>query len=285
MTIAVTGGNGEFGSAVITHLTSRTTQPVVATVRDTAKARTLDGVAYRPGDFDVPVTLATSLADVETVLINATFFGMDPSQRLPRVTAAIGAAADAGVQRIVLTSWPDLEHATMPTVQDYRQLEAAAKTAGPDWVILRLSTGMADALARDVVWGRQVGELVAPAKDACVTPAAITDLAEAAAAVLTHPGYDGEVFELTGPNQIRWDDLAELAGVPFRAVSDDEYTRYVSKNFALPTDAATQLTALYGDFRSGWASKPTATLSELLDRPAVPGAEAVSRRVDMFLGA
>ena len=110
----------------------------------------------------------------------------------------------------------------MPTVQDYRHLEAAAKSAGPSWTIIRLAVGLGDAVARDVVWGRKAGELIAPAKAARVTPAAITDLAGAAAAVLTWAGHDGEVLEMTGPDAIGWDDVGKLAGVPFRAVPDDE---------------------------------------------------------------
>ncbi len=98
-------------------------------MRDIAAANTLPGIDYRAGDFDHPGTLQTSLAGVDTVLINATFFGADPSVRLPRVTAAIGAAAQAGVDRIVLTSWPNLEKATMPSVQNYRALEGAAPTS------------------------------------------------------------------------------------------------------------------------------------------------------------
>lgn len=235
-----------------------------------------------PATSTTPESLRASLAGVDTVLVNATFFGPDPTRRLPRVTGAIDAAADAGVGRIVLTSWPDLENATMPTVQDYRQLEAAAKNAGPSWTIIRLGAGLSDAVARDVVWGRKAGELVAPAKDARVTPAAITDLAEAAAAVLTQAGHEGEVLEMTGPNAIGWDDLAKLAGVPFRAVPDDEYLAYLTETFSLPEAAARQLTALYADFRSPWASTPTTTVTDLIGHPALPGAEAVQRRVAMF---
>jgi NAD(P)H dehydrogenase (quinone) len=282
MTIAVTGGNGEFGSAVITRLTNLTDQPVVAAVRDVSKSRRLAGVDHRPGDFDDPGTLRASLAGVDTVLVNATFFGSDVTRRLPRVTAAIGAAADAGVQRIVLTSWPDLEHATVPVVQDYHPLEAAAKSAGPSWTILRMSAGIADAVARDVVWGRKTGELVAPAKDARATPAAVTDLADAAAAVLAQDGHEGEVLELTGPDAIGWDDLAKLAGVPFRAVPADEYVAYLTEKFRLPEAAARQLAALYADFRGPWASTPTTTVTDLIGRAAVPGTEAVRRRVAVF---
>jgi NAD(P)H dehydrogenase (quinone) len=281
MGIAVTGGNGEFGRAVLAHLPNLAQGPVVATVRDISKAGKLPGVDYRPGDFDDPATLRASLAGADTVLINATFFGADPSLRLPRVTAAIGAATSAGVRRIVLTSWPKLENATMPSVQDYRELETVLRTAGPAWTIVRLNIGLADALARDVVWGRQTGGIVAPARDASAAPAAISDLAAATAIVLASPRHEGEVLELTGPDELNWNDLSAAAGVPFRAVSGQEYIAYLAEKFGLPPETRALLTALYADFRDG-RSGATGTLRNLLDRPAVPGIEAVEARVALF---
>lgn len=238
----------------------------------------LPGVDYRPGNFDEPDALRASLAGTDSVLVNATFFGSDPSLRLGRVAAAIRAAAAAGVGRIVLTSWCDLGHARHPGIQDYQELEALVQTAGPAWTILRLCYGLADAVARDVVWARASGELVAPAAGARVTPAAVDDLAEAAAAVLVRPAYGPERYELTGPDAVTWDELADLAGVRFRAVDDDEYRRFVAR-FNLPAAVVEQLIHLYVDFRSAWAATPTATLEELIGRPPVKGIDAVSRRV------
>ncbi|GAA4394539.1 NAD(P)H-binding protein [Tsukamurella soli] len=281
MSIAVTGGNGEFGRAVLAQLRDRTRESIVTTVRDVAKADKLPGIDYRAGDFDYPDALRGSLVGVDTVLVNATFFGPDPSLRLPRVTAAIGAATEAGVERIVLTSWPRLETSTMPSVQNYRALERTVQAAGPSWTILRLNIGMADALARDVVWGRQMGELVAPARDASAAPAAIPDLAAATAIALVDRRRDGDTLELTGPQDLDWTDLADAAGVPFRAVSDEDYTAYLTENFGFPPETTALLTALYADFREG-RSSATGTLPDLLGRPAVPGIEAVRARVALF---
>jgi NAD(P)H dehydrogenase (quinone) len=281
MSIAVTGGNGEFGCTVLEALGKRTREPLVTTVRDLGKARRIEGVDYRPGDFDRPDSLRSSLSGIDAVLINATFFGADPSLRRRRVSSAIGAAAEAGVGRIVLTSWPDLDRATLPAVQDYKHLEALVKTAGPAWTILRLGYGLPTALARDVVWAKSGGELVAPAAGARVTPADVADIAEAAAVVLTQPGHDSVVHELSGPDSITWDQLAELAGLPFRAVSDDAYRDYLAR-FNLSAEVAQQLIDMYADFRSDWAAAPTFTLGDLIGHAPVPGIEAVNRQVSRF---
>jgi len=281
MTIAVTGGNGEFGHTVLESLKARSSEAVVATVRDLAAVQPLPGVDYRPGNFDDPATLRASLTGADTVLVNATFFGADQALRLPRVSAAIRAATQAGAGRIVLTSWPDLDHAAVSAVQDFKELETLVRTAGPVWTTLRLAYGIADAVARDVVWGRVGGELVAPAAGARVTPAAVVDLAEATAVVLTQPGHERVVHELTGPDEVTWDDLAKLAGVPFHPVGDDEYAHYLTR-FNLPAAAVRQLIEVYADFRGGWAGIPTPTLANLIGRPLVPGIEAVGRRVARF---
>ena len=91
-----------------------------------------------------------------------------------------------------------------------------------------------------------------------------------------------KVLEMTGPDAIGWHDVAELAGVPFRAVPAGEYVAYLTETFNLPETAARQLAALYADFRGPWASTPTATVAELIGRPALPGTEAVRRRVERF---
>jgi NAD(P)H dehydrogenase (quinone) len=281
MTIAVTGGNGEFGRTVLQALSKRTREPLVATVRDLAKTQGIPGVDYRPGDFDYPDSLRASLSGAAAVLINATFFGTDPSLRRRRVSSAVRAAAEARVGRIVLTSWPDLDNAALPAVQDYKHLEALVTTAGPAWTILRLGHGLAVALARDVVWAKAGAELVAPAAGARVTPADVADLAEAAAAVLTQPGHDSTIHELSGPDSISWDQLAELANVPFRAVTDDAYRDYLAR-FSLPAEVTQSLIDMYADFRSDWASTPTLTLGELIGHAPVGGIEAVDRGVSRF---
>ena len=195
------------------------------------------------------------------------------------VPARIGTPYGPGRQRV---GRPKRSTAIVRAVEKDRPLAPVTTAAWGAYALSRLSPAAMRRLARDVVWGRKAGELVAPAKDGRVTPAAITDLAEAAAAVLTQAGHDGEVFELTGPNAIGWHDVAKLAGVPFRAVPDDEYVAYLTGTFNLPDAAARQLTALYADFRGPWASTPTTTVADLIGRPALPGTEAVRRRVAMF---
>jgi NAD(P)H dehydrogenase (quinone) len=285
MRIAVTGANGEFGRGVLDAVAARLPEAqLVATVRDPARAADLAarGIDVRPGDFDEPDILRDSFGDADLVFVNATFFGAAAELRGRRVENAIRAAA--GVSRIVLTSWPNLESTALPNVRDYAGSEQLLRQAGPAWTILRLGYGIADALARDVIWARQDGELVAPAADARATPAAVADLIDAAATTVIEAGHENTRYEITGPRAIDWSDLAALAGslegreLKYRPVDDDEYRAYLAAR-DLPSQIIDGLLALYAEFRSGWSATPTAVLRKLIGREPVDSVEAVHQRI------
>jgi NAD(P)H dehydrogenase (quinone) len=69
--------------------------------------------------------------------------------------------------------------------------------------------------------------------------------------------------------------------LPFRAVTENAYQDYLGL-FNLTAEVAQQLIDMYADFRSDWASTPTATLAELIGHAPVPGIEAVNRGVSRF---
>lgn len=288
MTLVVTGANGEFGRiALESAIAAAPGERVIASVRDPGRATDLieRGIEVRPGSFDDLDQLRDAFTGADTVLVNATFFGAIPGMRGERVASAIRVAADAGAKRIVLTSWPDLDHCPLGEVQDYVASEALLRSAGPDWTILRLGYGLADTLARDVLWGSRDGELVAPAGDATSAPAAVSDLAEVAGLVAVGTEHSGQAYELTGPRTIGWKELAELASersegsVPYRSVTDDDYRSHLA-SLGLHETFADGLIALYAAFRSGWASRPDPTLGRLLGRPPVDGLDAVRGRLD-----
>jgi NAD(P)H dehydrogenase (quinone) len=285
MRIVITGANGEVGRGVLEAVAARLPEAdLVATVRDTARAAGLAarGIDVRPGDFDEPGTLRDSFAGADLVFINATFFGAEPELRGRLVVNAIRAAA--GASRIVLTSWPDVERTTLPHVGDFAESERVVREAGPAWTILRLGYGIADALAREIIWAREDGELVAPAADARATPASVSDLIAAAATTVIETGHENACYEITGPRAIDWPDLAALAGslddraIKYRAVDDDEYRAYLAPR-GLPDQIIDSLLAFYAEFRSGWFATPTPVLNQLIGREPVDSLEAIRQRL------
>ena len=288
MVLVVTGANGEFGRAVVENvLAAAPSSRVVATVRDVARAADLTerGVEVRPGSFDDPDALARAFTGADTIVVNATFFGTVPDMRGRRVAAAIDAATEAGAERIVLTSWTDLDRCTLPSVQDYVASEARVRAAGPEWTIIRMGFGLADTVARDVLWARHDGELVAPAGRATTAPAAVADLAAATARVAVGTGHTGTVYDLTGPRAIDWNDLAALAGegdgraVGYRPVTDAEYLAHLGAR-GLNEGFAAGLLEVHDAFRSGWANQPTPDLPRLLGREPLDSLDAVRGRLE-----
>lgn len=204
--IVITGGNGEFGRLVAGHLLDHLPAgKVTVTVREPRKAGPLKdrGADVRHADFDEPATLVRAFKGADTVLINGTSYGTDPARRAQQHAAAITAAAGSGAGRLVITTWQDLDHCPMPEVSDYPATEARARAARTPVTIMRLTSDLAALVARDVRWAVAAGTLTAPAGQARITPAAVTDLAEATANVLREAGHEGVTYELTGPDPVR----------------------------------------------------------------------------------
>jgi NAD(P)H dehydrogenase (quinone) len=287
--IVVTGANGTFGRLVAEHVLARVPAGELAvSVRDTAQAEPLtrQGIEVRHGDFNNPDTLADAFAGADTVFINGTNYGTGPAVRAGQQAAAIRAAEAAGATRIVITSWQDLSNCPLEMASDFPATEKLVAESSAGWTVLRLVNGMGASLARDVQTALATGALAAPAGDARATPAAVPDLAEAAANVLVEAGHDGKTYELTGPDAITWDDLAALATtlagreIRYRSISDDEL-RALAPAMGFPPAATEMLVAYYGAFRAGWANTPGPDLARLLHRPATASIEAVRQVVKL----
>jgi NAD(P)H dehydrogenase (quinone) len=278
--IVVTGANGQVGRLVVERLLERVdASDIGVSVRDEGKAVSLQekGVSVRRADFDQPDTLPAAFAGADTVFVNGTNFGVPPARRGAQHAAALRAAQASGATRIVATGWLDLENCRQGFAADFPGTERVARDWDGEWTILRLSHGIPAALARDVLWARKAGELVAPAGDTRVTTAAVPDLAEAVANVLVGTGHARRTYELTGPDTVGWDDLATLAGnsVPYRPISDDEF-RTTVRDAGWPEPVIDQLIDLYGAFRDGWINTPTGDLATLLGRQPVRSIDAVN---------
>jgi NAD(P)H dehydrogenase (quinone) len=280
--IVITGGNEQFGRLIAWHLLDQMPAGQVAViVRDPGKAGPLKdrGVDVRHADFDEPATLVAAFRGADTVLVNGSY-ATPPARRAQRHAAAIAAAAESGAGRLVVNTWQDLDHCPMPEVADYRATEARAKAARIPVTIMRLTSDLVPLVARDVRWAVAAGTLTAPAGRARITPAVITDLAEATANVLSEAGHEGVTYELTGPDPVSWDDLAALASslsgknVHYQPVEDREYREHVA-TLGVPQTAIGMLLDYYAAVRSGWASSPTGDLGQLLHRAPASAIEAI----------
>jgi NAD(P)H dehydrogenase (quinone) len=217
--IAVTGATGALGRRVVERLAGREDVALRLVVRDAARAPRVPGaeVAAVPGGYADGPGLTAALAGVHTLyLVSAA----EAEDRLQQHRTAVAAAAAAGVQRVVYTSFlgaaPD---AVFTLARQHAATEEALAATGVRTTVLRHAM-YADFVPFFAVLEDGQAVIAAPADDGRASFVSRDDLADVAAAVLLDdsPDLDGAVLDATGPEALSLDDaaavLAEVTGRP-----------------------------------------------------------------------
>jgi NAD(P)H dehydrogenase (quinone) len=197
MTIAVTGATGALGSRVAARLAARRVSQLLV-VRDLARVPAIAGieaVEMGPRGYRDQAALTAALGGCETLFLVS---AREAEGRVVEHAHAVRAAVDAGVARIVYTSFlgagPD---ASFTFAHDHYATEQLIRESGLAWTFLR------DSLYLDVL-PALVGEdgvIRGPAGTGAVACVSRDDVADVAAAVLASGGgeHDGKTYDLTGP--------------------------------------------------------------------------------------
>lgn len=206
MTYAVTAVSGQLGHEIARKLIALPgTTPVIGLARTPEKVIDL-GVEVRPGDYDQPEQLRTSLQGVDALVIVS---GMAPPEdRIQQHRNVIDAARTAGVRKLVYTSIQGPEDGTRfsPVVQSNRQTEQDIKASGLDWAIGR--NGIY--IEPDVEYidsYKTRGEIANSAGSGKCGYTTRSELAHAYGALLTRDDLNGSTFDLNGA-PITQSDLA-----------------------------------------------------------------------------
>src|SRR5215216_6040634 len=213
--IAVTGVTGGLGGRVARRLAERgVAQRLVA--REPGRAPALDGAEVVTGSYDDPEGLRRAFQGARTLFMVSA--SEDPD-RLTLHGNVVDAAADAGVERVVYTSFfgaaPDC---TFTFGRDHWHTEERIKASGLAWTMLR------DNLYLDflpLMVGPD-GVIRGPAGDGRVAAVTRDDIAEVAVAVLLEggDGHLGRTYDLTGPEALAMAEVAEqLSAVAGRSVT------------------------------------------------------------------
>jgi uncharacterized protein YbjT (DUF2867 family) len=209
--IALTGATGALGRRVIERLAGSDGVRLRLVVRDAARAPGTPAaeVAENPGGYADGDGFAAALEGVHTLyLVSAA----EAEDRLAQHHSAVDAAAAAGVQRIVYTSFlqarPD---STFTLGRQHALTEERIRSTGIPATFLRHGF-YADFVPffASVLDGQAV--IAAPAGDGRASFVSRDDLADVAAAVLRDDSgrFDGQALEVTGPEALT---LAEAAAV------------------------------------------------------------------------
>lgn len=198
--ILLTGATGNTGRVVVQTLQARGV-PFVVLTHSRANQASLQarGLAVAVGDFDAPDTLRQALEGIERAYLVCT-----PDEKLvPRETAFIRAAQQAGVRHIVLCSaYLSGEAAETQNLRSHGQIEAALKRSGLAYTILR-PVGFMQTFTQfiwDTVQGADAISL--PAGDGGMALIDVRDVAQVAVQALTEPGHEGRTYDLTGPENL-----------------------------------------------------------------------------------
>lgn len=203
--LAVTGSTGALGGLIAAELAAAGI-PQRLLVRDLRRAPELVGatpVGFRSyADQDSSVA---ALNGVRTLLMVS---GAENADRLAQHRSFVDAAATAGVEHLVYTSFlgaaPD---ATFTLARDHFATEEHIKATGMSFTFLR------DAFYLDFL-PELVGEdgvIRGPAGEGRVAAITRADVARVAAAVLQHPDeHRGATYDLTGREAITLGDAAEI---------------------------------------------------------------------------
>jgi NAD(P)H dehydrogenase (quinone) len=179
------------------------------------------GVTVRYGDFDKQDSLEAAFAGGDKMLLIST---LDVGERRRRQhTAAVEAAANAGVKQIAYTSSVGI-HPRSPAfvVADHLHTEELLRRSGVAYTILRDSQ-YAEVLATMIApLALATGRWESSAGEGCMAFVSKKDCVAAAAAVLTTPGHEGATYEITGPELLSFRDAAaltaEISGRPVQYV-------------------------------------------------------------------
>lgn len=266
--ILVTGATGTVGSEVVKQLVEAG-QQVRALARDLAKASEFDkAVEVVKGDLAKPETLGAAFVGVDKAFV------LSVGPELAKLEGnAYDAAKSAGTKHIVKLSAFGVGTDIMagaPGNDWHTESERRLRALGVVWTILRPAPFASNAIN---VWGmKQRGGLFLPTgngKEPHIDP---RDIAAVAVTVLTTPGHEGKVYELTGPELLSSAEVVQkisaVTGKPFKFVDVPEAAwRREMLNAGFPPPMVDTFRVYFASVKAGrWYV--TSTVPELLGRPA-----------------
>ncbi len=210
--IIVSGASGQLGGLVVENLLKRGVDPralilVSRTPAEQEKYARM-GASTRFGDFTRPESLAAAYEGGTRMLL----ISINPLPNRPQLHKnAIDAAVRAGVKHIAYASSVDADNAgDSQSAAEHRLTEQYVRASGAAWTMMRhhlYMNGLVGQAQRMLADGKVV---IQPDE---VPAAYVTreDCAAADAAVLSSPGHENKIYEITGPELVLRKDIARIA--------------------------------------------------------------------------
>ena len=276
MTILITGATGHLGTLVIDSLLAKgvPAEQIRAGARNPQKIIAVPAVHL---DYEDAASVAAAVEGVEKVLLIS---ASEPGNRDALHKTVIDAAAAAGVTQLVYTSVLDARDSALILAPEHKATEELIEASGVPATILRNGWYTENYLG--TLEQAKAGEIVTSTGQGRVSSAARKDYADAAVAVLTEPGHENTVYELSGDSAWSFDEFAAAAGevlgspVAHRKLPADEHAAHLS---AVGLDEGTVgfVVALDANIRDGLLSATSGDLGRLIGRPTTPLAQTLAQ--------
>jgi uncharacterized protein YbjT (DUF2867 family) len=149
----------------------------------------------------------------------------------------------------------------------YRQVELSLERSGTPFVILR-PNWFSDNFHTYWLHGVQTGTLAIPAGQGKSSFIDVRDIAESAAAALTHYQFNGQAFNLTGPQALSYAEAAAILSkalnrtISYEAIDDATFVANLT-GAGVPKDYAEFLAFLFYPVREGWTAGVSGAVKEL----------------------
>lgn len=275
MTIAIIGATGNFGGDIIDALLTRGVNPsdLLALGRDGSRLEELAGLGLRTASVDTADESAATaaLTGVDTLLLIS--IGA-PGQGLALRTAAVNAAKAAGVQHIVYTSALNAQTTSFVLAAEHAATEDVITASGIPATFVRIGW-YTDNLQQDFEGARARGVIANSVGDGRLATAPRSDMAEAVAVVLSTPGQEGKVYELSGDTAWDYSEFAEAAqdvlGTPVRYEAlTAEQEHEILTGAGLDEQTVSFVGVLNAGMRDDTQASTNGDLARLLGRPTTP---------------
>jgi uncharacterized protein YbjT (DUF2867 family) len=184
--------------------------------------------------------------------IHSVYISFQPDIAIPGAVEIIRAfsqkAVESGVKKLVLLSGRGEPEA--------QECEKIIMKAGVEWTILRASwfcQNFSEGYLLDPI---MAGHVALPASNIGEPFIDVDDIAEAATVVLTQPGHAGNIYEVTGPRLLTFEEaIGEIAKatnrpIQYQQVSIDEYKAMLVE-YGLPDELVWLITYLFSEVLDG----------------------------------
>ena len=265
--ILVTGATGKVGQEVVRQLAAACV-PARALVRDPARAShiRIPGIDIVVGDLGRPETLAAAFAGVERVFL------LSPAapDQVELQGNALAAGLRAGVRQIVKVSVAGGPDAGTQIGRWHWAIEKQIEASELDFTFLRPTLFMQEMFAyAPTIAARNT--FSAPMGTGEIALVDTRDVAAAAVGALTEVGHGHRIYDLTGPEALSCDAVADAISEAIgRKVSyvhvPPEYAKKQMIADGVPRWLADDMIILFASFREGYGATVTNTVAEVTKR-------------------